>query len=106
MKGNIFIYLLMSSAYIPLRRKVIRVGSSCWLRPPTPQFRVEDTNMLVSKNAKICFTPNAKPKICVTPNVNPQRESVEYRLHWVSCRWGSCWACTFDVVCVNFICVG
>ena len=36
--------------------------------------------MLVSKNPKICVTPNAKPKICVTPNANPQCKSVEYRL--------------------------
>ena len=26
--------------------------------------------MLVSKNAKICITPNVNTKICVTPNVN------------------------------------
>ena len=39
--------------------------------------------MLVSKNAKIYVSPNAKPKICVTPDANPQRKSVEYRLHWV-----------------------
>ena len=26
--------------------------------------------MLVSKNAKLCITPNAKPKICVTPNAS------------------------------------
>ena len=32
--------------------------------------------MLVSKNAKICVTPDAIPKICVTPNLKPQRESV------------------------------
>ena len=52
--------------------------------------------MLVSKNAKICVTPNAKPKSCVIPNANPQCESVEYRLHWVSH-----WACTFHVICVK-----
>ena len=40
---------------------------------PHAQFRVGDTNMLVSKNAKIC----------VTPNVNPQRKSMGYRLSWV-----------------------
>ena len=34
--------------------------------------------MLVSKNAKICVTPNANAKICVTPNANPQREQVKY----------------------------
>ena len=39
--------------------------------------------MLVSKNAKICVSPNAKPKICFTPNANPQHKSVEHRLHWV-----------------------
>ena len=32
---------------------------------PTPQCYVTYTNMLVSKNAKICVTPNANPKICV-----------------------------------------
>ena len=35
--------------------------------------------MLVSKNAKICITPNAKPKICITPNAIPHREQVEFR---------------------------
>ena len=57
--------------------------------------------MLVFKNAKIQVAPNAKPKICVTPNAKPQRELVEYRF-WL---WGSRWACAFQVVCVNFICV-
>ena len=57
-------------AYIPLRRKTIRVGSWRWLGPPTPQFCVTYTNMLVSKNPKICGTPNAKYKICVTPNAS------------------------------------
>ena len=32
---------------------------------------VGDTNMLVSNNAKICLTPNAKHKTCVTPNAKP-----------------------------------
>ena len=70
-----------------------------------PQFPVGDTKMLVSKIAIICVTPNVKPKIYVTPNPNPKCESVEYRLGWVSWHWGLCWACTFQVVCVNFICV-
>ena len=43
------------------------------------EFCVGDTNILVSKNAKICITPNANAKICVTPNPNPQRQHVEYR---------------------------
>ena len=34
--------------------------------------------MLVSKNGKICVTPNANGKIWVTPNANPQRGQVEY----------------------------
>ena len=48
-----------------------------------PQFHVGDTNILVSKNAKICITPNVKHKICVIPNAKPQREPMEYRLHLV-----------------------
>ena len=63
-------------ADISLRRKNICVGSWRWLRPPTPEFRVGDTNMLVSENAK---PPTPNPKICVTPDANPRRQSVEYR---------------------------
>ena len=41
---------------------------SRWVTPPTQEFCVRYTNMLVSKNAK---TPDAKPKICITPTPNP-----------------------------------
>ena len=68
---------------------------------PNATMRVWDKNMLVSKNAKICITPNAKLKICVTPNAklkicvtpnaNPERESVEYRIFLR-------WPCTFNFV--------
>ena len=37
------------------------------------KFHVGNTNMLVSKNAKTCVSPNAKP----------QCKSVEYRVCWV-----------------------
>ena len=37
---------------------------------------------------------------------DPQCDSVEYRWNWVFWRWGWRWACTYHVVCVNFICVG
>ena len=43
--------------------------------------------MLVSKNAKICVTPNANTKICVTPNTNPQCKPVEYSSCWVRQSW-------------------
>ena len=59
-----------SKAYIPLRRENTRVGPSCWAIPPTREFCVWDTNMLISKNAKICVTPNTNAKICDTPNAN------------------------------------
>ena len=36
---------------------------------------------------------------------NSQRESVEYRLRWVPNAKYLHWPCTFQVVCVNFICV-
>ena len=54
--------------------------------------------MLVSKNAKIWVTPNAKPKMCVTPNAKSQCQSVEYRLHWVPDVKILHWSCTFHVV--------
>ena len=63
--------------------KNTRVGPSCWAIPLTQQFCIGNTNMLVSKNAKIWVTPNANAKICVTPNANPQRKQVEYRSYWV-----------------------
>ena len=58
--------------------------------------------MLVSKNAKICITPNANFKICVTPNAKPQCKSVEYRLHWVRNANFVCWSCTFHCVRCQF----
>ena len=48
-------------AYIPLRRKTIRIGYWHWLGPPTPQFCVTYTNMLVSKNAKNVRHPTQNP---------------------------------------------
>ena len=70
--------------------------------PPTPEFCVGDTNMLVYFGV----TPDANPKICVTPDANPRRQSVEYRWRWAFWHWGWRWACQFHVVYVNFICVG
>ena len=42
----------------------LRVGALRWSRPPTPEFRIGDTNMLVSKNADICKTPMPVSGIC------------------------------------------
>ena len=52
-------------------------------------------------NAKICVTPKANSKICVTPNAKPQRESVEYRLHWVPNAKFMHWPCTFPHLLVS-----
>ena len=94
---------LKIKAYIPLRHKTICVGSLLCLRPP-PEILC--TNMLVSKNAKMCITPNANLKICVTPNGKPQRKSVEYRLRWVPNARFSHWPCRFHVVCPVFFALG
>ena len=83
-------------AYIPLQRKIPGVGGWRWLSPPTPLFCDGDTNMLVSENAKICISPDAKP----------QHQPVEYRLLWVPGVRSFHWACTFHIFCVDFICVG
>ena len=55
-----------------------RVGAPRWSRPPMREFRVGDTNMLVSNNAKICVTPNANAKICMslTPTPNASRWNI------------------------------
>ena len=62
---------------------IFSVGALGWSRPPTPEFRFGDTNILVSKNTKVCITPDAKPQICFTTNAKPKGKSVEYRLRWV-----------------------
>ena len=53
--------------------------------------------MLVSKIAKLCVTPDAKPKMFVTPDAKPKRKSVEYRLLWVPNSNVSHWPCTIHV---------
>ena len=76
---NIFIF--------PLRRVNTRMRPSCWPIPLTPELCIRDTNMLASKNAKICITPNTNAKICVIPNPNHQLEPVEHSSHWVRQSW-------------------
>ena len=85
--------------------KPLALGPGVGLDPQRHNFVLGIPTCWYLKNAKICFTPNAKPKICVSPNAKPQCKSVEYRLRWVFWRWGSRWAYTFQVVCINFICV-
>ena len=77
-------------AYIPLRRKIPGVGGWRWAMPPTPEFSVGDTDMLVYFGVT-----DAKPKICVTPHANPRRQSVEYRWCWVPNANFLRWPCTF-----------
>ena len=60
------------------------------------KIRAGNINMLVSKNAKICATPKA----------NPQLKQVNYLLRWVPNAKFLCWACTFYIVCVNFVHAG
>ena len=66
MAGLGSIGLTVKPIIIPLPCENTRVGPLCLEIPPTREFCVGDTNMLVSK-------------ICVTPNANPQCEQVEYR---------------------------
>ena len=47
-----------------------------WVTPPTRRFCYTYTNMLVSKNAEICVTPNANFKIALAPTQNPNAS------HW------------------------
>ena len=72
---NLVVSIINSIAYIPLRRKTIGVGSWRWLRPPTPQFCVRYTNMLVSKNA-LPPTPNLKFAFHPTQNPNANQWNI------------------------------
>ena len=47
---------------------------------PNAKFCDGYTNMLESKNAKICVTSNAKNKICVTPNAKPQSKQIDRKI--------------------------
>ena len=91
-------------AYIPLRCQPLHVGVWRWVTPRTRRFRVTYTNMLVSKNAKIFVTPNAKHKICVTPNVN--HHASQWNIALGPQPKFSRWPCTFHVVCAHFIRIG
>ena len=95
-------YFLLTFTYCFRETGNICIGSSHWLRPPKRQFCVGNTNMLVSNNP---CGPNAKPD---RPNTKPGKPNAS--------RWymgcvaspgigSSQWACTFHVVCINFICV-
>ena len=103
--SSVLIYMF-TKAYIPLQRKTTGFGASHWVRPPKRQFCVTYTNMLVSKNTKICVTPKANPKFCVIPNTKPQRKPMEYRLRWVPNTELSHWPCRFHVVYPFFFTLG
>ena len=45
-----------------------------------PQFCVTYTNMLVSKNTKICVTPSVNAKICVSPMQNFRVGHIDFML--------------------------
>ena len=61
----------ITKAYIPLRRKTIRIVCWRWLGPPMPQFCVTCTNMLVSKYTKNLRYPQCKFENLRHPMQNP-----------------------------------
>ena len=79
------------------------LGTCVGLDPHCHTFaspNAKDTNMLVSFKFAL-----GDANFFASPNAKPQRESVEYRLRWVPNAKFLRWACTFHIVCVNFICV-
>ena len=84
-------------AHMTLRHKTICIGSWRWLRPSTPQFLIGDTNMLASKNGKMCVTPERWPcrfhVACV--NLGSQREpSNQWNIGFRLCCYGIVSTCT------------
>ena len=64
-----------TKAYIPLQRKIPGVGGWRWAMPPTPDFCVGDTNMLVSwsqrKPFKFALAPTQNLKFALAPTPTP-----------------------------------
>ena len=58
------------------------------------------------KKLNLRFSRRKKKKNCVSPYAKPQRQPVEYRLCWVPGVGSLRWACTFNIFCVDFICIG
>ena len=71
--------------YIPLRRKIPGVGGWRWAMPPTPEFCVGDTNMLVYFG--------------VTPDAS------QWNIGWVPTQNTGVGHVHFMFFCVDFICV-
>ena len=88
-------------AYIPLRRKISALGPCVG---PDPQG-VGDTNMLVSKNAKIYVFLNAKPKICVAPVQNPNASQWNMGCVGLQTQHFHVGNVHFNSFCADFICV-
>ena len=99
-RPGLLIQLLTTfKAYIPLRRKTIRVGYWHWLGHTFGLPNAIDTNMLVSF---VLGDANLSRHL----TQNPQQQSVEYRLGWVPNANFLRWPCTFHIFCVAFICIG
>ena len=58
-------------AYIPLRHNIFALGPCVGLDPQRQNFTFGDTNMLVSKNTKICVIPDSNLKFALPPTQNP-----------------------------------
>ena len=62
--------------------------------------------MLVSKNAKMCVTPNTNANICVIPNDNPNASRGNIGSVGSQMRGTGAGHVHFMFFCVDFICVG
>ena len=96
-------------AYIPPERKPIRVGASCWFRPPTPCSRTPRRGL---EPQRIGLDPQHKHLPTWTQREpkpsqrHPQCEPVEYSLHRAPSRWVCVAHVNFHVVCLMFVCFG
>ena len=93
-------------AYIPPERKIPGVGGWCWAMPPTPEFCVGDTNMLVSKMWKFALPdarppPNLKSALAPTPNPDASQWNIgcvgSQRKMLALAMYISCFLCTFHL---------
>ena len=98
MKRPLITVPVVYSLYFTATRNPLTLGCHVGLDPQRDHFALEIPTCWYRKSLPDPTRLPADPPRSLTDPTRAQHEQVEY---W-SC-WGSCWPCTFHVVCVNFI---
>ena len=94
-----------TTAYIPLRRKNICVGSLPWLRPPTLNFALAVPTCWYLKMLKFALHPTRILKFAFPPTRNPNASQWNIGCVGSQTQISRVGHVHFMFFCVNFICV-